>query len=435
MFVKPVCERYSPVAYSLMAYAHVELARHRNSAETLRESRAVGFVIQGRDLAIEIRDCCNYCRRYKASLLKRTMGKLHSNRFIIAPAFYTVQIDMFGPILAICEHNHRSSVKCWGLVFKCPSTGAISVNVMAKYDTSAFMLSYTRHASRYGHPHNLVIDAGSQLIKGCAEMTHAILDVQQMTTILHKVGGSFEVVPVGSHNQNGMVERGIREVKTLFMQMYRGFKMDILALETAFAWISNELNNFPQCLGSRTSNLEGLDIITPARLIHGRNNRRCLSGPVTVGTPSRLMRQIKETEEAWWTIWTTQKLAEFVPSPPKWNVKEGTMEVGDVVLMLRKPKEMAVGEPIWKIARVVSLTPGRDGESRTVTVEYKNATEQVYRQTTVGARQLVVLHHEGDLDLVDVLNEAAGRSNLCYQVCPEKFDREWGYYCVKTQFS
>jgi len=434
MYVKPLVDRYSPVAYSIMSYAHIVLARHRNSAETLRESRGLAYVLGGRDLASEIRDACPFCRRYKASLLKRAMGKLHPNRFVIAPAFYTAQCDLFGPINATCEHNHRSTVKCWGLVFKCPSTAATAVYCLAGYDTASFMQAYTRHASRYGHPHSLVIDAGSQLIKGCKEMNHALLDVEEMTTVLHQVGGRFEVVPVGSHNQNGMVERGIKEIKALFLQMYRGLKLDILSLETAFTWISNELNNFPQCIGSRTSDLNSLDIITPARLIVGRNNRRCLSGPVTVDMPSRLIRQMKETEEAWWKVWTVQKLVEMVPKPRKWAESSGVVGVGDVVLMLRKPKDMAVGEPVWKIGRVVGLAQGRDGEARQLTVEYKNSTEQVFRQVTVGARQVAVLHHEGDLELVDALNSAAAKNNLCYQICEKNFVIKPSYHCAKAQF-
>ena len=416
MYVRPACDRYSPLAYAVMRYAHSTLARHRNVAETLRESRAVLYIFGGRDLAIEIRENCPFCRRYKAVLLKRSMGKVHENRFVIAPAFYTAHCDLFGPLMAMCEHNHRAQVKIWGIVFKCPSTGAVSVNVMAKYDTAAFMLAYTRHASRYGHPSRLVIDAGSQLVKGCKEMEHAILDVEDVTRVLHKVGGSFVVVPVGAHNQNGVVERSIKEVKGLFNQMYRGLKLDILAYETAFAWISSELNNFPQCLGSRTDNLDKLDVITPARLIQGRNNRRCMSGPVTVGAPSRLMNQIRDTERAWWKVWTLQRLTEFIPKPKQWLEDGGTVGVGDVVLMLRRPKDMAVGEPIWKIGRVLTLSEGRDGRSREAVVQYRNATEATFREVNLGVRQLVVLHHESELELVDVLNEAAAANNMVYNV-------------------
>ena len=56
---------------------------------------------------------------------------------------------------------------------------------------------------------------------------------------------------MGGHNYHGQVERSIREVKKLFDTVYRGVKMDIMGYETCFAWISNELNNLPLCLGSK----------------------------------------------------------------------------------------------------------------------------------------------------------------------------------------
>ena len=434
MYVVPVLDRHSPVAYAIMTHSHVTLARHRNIAETLRESRSVAFVFSGRDLAAEIRDACPFCRRYRASLLKRSMGKLHQNRFVIAPAFYSSQCDLFGPLLANCEHNHRAQVKCWGLVLKCTATAAVSIHCMAKYDSSAFLQAYTRHSSRYGHPNTLVIDAGSQLIKGCSEMEMGILDVENLPTIQHKVGASFQIVPVGSHYQNGMVERSIKEIKALFLQMYRGLKLDLLSFETAFSWIANELNNFPQALGSRTSNLEKLDIITPARLLHGRNNRRCMSGPVTLDVPTRLMKQIKASEEAWWKVWTAQRLSEFIPGPRKWREGGKDVGVGDVVLLLRKAKDMAVGEPIWRVGRVVQLSDGRDGEARQATVQYRNATESVFREITVGVRQLAVLHHEGELEMVDALNEAAKTNNFLQNIQKNVTnDTEIRICCVNAQ--
>ena len=407
MFVRPVCERYSPVSYSVMTYSHSVKARHRNVAETVRESRKIAFVFGGRDLAIEIREKCPFCKRYRAQLLKRSMGKLHENRFIIAPPFYTTQIDIFGPMTAICEHSHRSTVKIWGLVFKDPTTGALSIHCMQKYNSAAFVLAYTRFASRFGHPNKAFIDAGSQLVKGVGEMQLSIIDAEAILSVQHQVGIKFEVVPVGCHNENGQVERSILEVRKLFSQMFSGTRLDILSYETAFQWVSNELNCFPQCLGTRTSNLDNLDVITPSRLIHGRDNRRCLSGPVRIDVPSKLIKQVDETTQAWFKVWANQRIQEYVPQPTKWQESGGSVGVGDIVVVLRKPADMAVGEPVWRIGRVVEVNSGRDLQSRSLTVEYRNSTEKVFRRTTVPTRQVAILHHENELELVDLLNEAS----------------------------
>ena len=416
MYMNPLCDRYSPVSYSIMMYSHSIRARHRNVAETVRESRQIAFIIGGRDLAIEIRENCPFCKRYRASLLKRSMGKLHENRFIIAPAFFNCQVDIFGPLTAICEHNHRSSVKVWGLVFKCPTTGAVSVHCMQKYDTSAFVMAYTRFSSRFGHPQKLVIDAGSQLKKAAKDMEISLIDARNILTVQHQVGLEYEVVPVGAHYQNGQVERGIKEVKSLFEQIYSGSRMDILSHETAFQWISNELNSFPQCLGSHTSNLDNLDIITPARLLHGRNNRRSLSGPARIDMRSRLMQQVDDCTKAWFGVWKNQRIQTYVPQPQKWHESGGSVKPGDIVVMLRKQADMAVGEPIWKIGRVLDVIVGRDGEERSLKVEYRNPTEKTFRDTTVPVRSVAILHHENDLELVDQLNVAAQAVNHIYNI-------------------
>ena len=416
MFIRPVADRYSPVSYSVMLYSHSVLGRHRNVSATLRESRTIMFIFGGRDLAAEIREACPFCRRFKKETLQRKMGPVHENRLVIAPPFYYSQVDLFGPLNAICEHQHRSSVKVWGVVFKDPSTGAISVHCMPKYDTVTFIMAYTRFAARYGHPAKLFIDAGTQLLSAVKNMEISRIDLIEKLTVEHDVGIEFEVCPVGQHNPNGVVERSIKEVKKLFNQMYSSLKLDIMAYETAFQWISSELNNFPIALGSKTSNLDNLDLLTPSRLILGRNNRRALSGQVKVEVPSRLVKQNSEVEEAWWKVWSTEKLQEFIPRSSKWSKSSDPVDVGDIVVFLKTAKESVLGEPVWRLGRVMTAEPDKDGIVRKVEVQYRNDGEKVFRTVTKSVRQLCVLHHEGDLELVDILNEASKQSTISFLI-------------------
>jgi len=134
-------------------------------------------------------------------------------------------------------------------------------------------------------------------------------------------------------------------------KVYKGLKLDILSLETCFAWISSELNNLPICLGSRVDNLDHLDLITPNRLLLGRNNRRALGGFATVSSPSRLIEQMDRVYEVWWKIWKSEKLVDFIPQPSKWKKTNEQLKVGDVVIFLKSDSENRLGEPIWRIAR------------------------------------------------------------------------------------
>ena len=405
-FVKPILDRYSPIAYSIMIHSHEKLVKHRSSSFTLRESRYIAYILGGRDLAIEVREACVFCRRYKARMVKTEMGKIHENRLTIAPVFWNVQIDIMGPFLAHCEHNHRSSVKIWGLVFKDPASGAVYTHVMQGYDASSFVLAYTRFACRFGHPNQIFIDEGSQLIKGCKDMEISWTDISKTLNGEYKVGLNFKTCPVGGHNFNGVVERSIKEIKKIFYTVYNGLQLDILAYETAFGWVSNELNNLPICLGSKTENLDNLDLITPQRLISGMNNSRAPQGPCRIEAPSRLIKQMDKVYESWWRNWTMEKIINYIPRPPQWTKNTYQPKIGDIVIFRKDENDKQMGSRVWRTGRVKELDESRDDISRSLIVEYKNASESVFRTTRRSVRKVAVVHVEHDLELIQELNEA-----------------------------
>jgi len=406
-FVKPVLDRFSPISYSLMLYCHSMLARHRSATSTLLESRGIAFIFRGRDLANEVREKCVGCRRFKGNLLEAEMAPIHSNRLTIAPAFYFVQVDIFGPFSMMCEHNHRSQIKAYGVIFKDPSTGAVNLHTMQNYTTEAFLQAYTRHSARYGHPCKIFIDPGTQLVKACKSMEISETNLVRTLETKHRVGVEFSVCAAGAHNAQGMAERGIQEVKKLLRKVFFGIKVDLLSFETNLAWIANELNNLPICLGSRTENLDHLDLITPNRLILGRNNRRAMTGYARISTPSRLMDQMDKIYRSWWKIWKEEKLEQFIPKSQRWTKTSMQPIVGDIVMFIKVENEVGFGESTWGVGRVQDIEVSEDGVARTITIQYKNATEGVFRSTRRSVRKVAILCSENVLELVDELNAAA----------------------------
>ena len=138
------------------------------------------------------------------------------------------------------------------------------------------MDAFYRFASRHGVPSKLFIDAGSQLLAGCKNATISLQDVTRTLNGNHGIKLDFEVCTVGNHEAHGMVERQIREMRRVIETTCRGFKFDVLKWETVMVWISNELNSLPLALGNRYTNLENLDLITPSRLLMGKNNKRAI---------------------------------------------------------------------------------------------------------------------------------------------------------------
>lgn len=407
-FCRPVVDRFSPIAYSIMVHTHWAEINHLNAIRTYRESLNQAYIIRGRDLAQEVRSSCVFCRRFKAKLCEVEMGKMHETRFVIAPPFTICQVDLMGPYQAQCEHNHRSTVKVWGAIFKDPASGAVYVHAMSKCDTSAFILAYTRFSARFCHPQKLYPDEGSQLLLACKQMELSWVDVAHTLNAQHGVGVEFHPCPVGGHNVHGSVERSILEIKKLFNTVYSGLKLDILGYETAFGWISNELNNLPFCIGSRYKDLEHLDLLTPNRLIHGRANKRALSGCCMAGAPSLMLARMEEVFQAWWRAWQEEKLVDFVGKPAKWFRSDPALREGDIVVFLKTGDEQSLGEPIWRIGRIVEVEiSARDQLVRTVSIEYKNATENKFRTTRRAVRKVAVLHREDELEMVQEINAAA----------------------------
>ena len=411
-FVRPIVDRFSPVAYSIMLHCHEMITHHRSATSSLLESRYIAYILRGRDLASEIVKSCRFCIRHRCKLVEVEMGKLHQSRLTIAPVFYCCQVDLFGPYNAICEHQHRSTVKVYGVVFKDPASCAIAIFVMQNYSTSAFLQVYTRFSSRYGHPTELRIDEGSQLLSACRNMEISVVDITDFLKVNYQVGVKFSTCAVASHNAHGMVERSIREVKSLLNKIYKGLRLDIMSFETCLTWIASELNNLPICLGSRVDNLDHTDLITPSRLILGRNNHRALGGYARLSTPSRLIDQMDAVYDVWWKIWRTEKLIDFIPQPSKWKKTNEQLKEGDIVIFLKADSENRLGEPIWRIARVKSVSVSEDGLARTAVLEYRNPNEKTFRTTNRSVRTVVVVHREGDLDVLQSLERAAQSADL-----------------------
>ena len=407
-FVRPVVDRHSPIAYSIMMFAHMTVSHHRTVPATLNESRALAFIFHGYSLAQEVKERCHHCKRIKAKVTDVEMGKIHDTRLTIAPPFYVCQCDIMGPFVAHCEHSHRSTVKIWVVVFKCVVTCSVAGYVMQAYSTPSVVQAYTRFGTRYGHPALILIDLGTQLVSACGNMQINIMDLAENLSVKYQVGLQHATCPARAHNYNGMVERSIREIKRLFFKVFSGLKMDMLTWETNLSWVCNELNNMPMCLGSKTKDFGNLDLITPSRILLGRANRRAMSGYPQLQTPSRMITQMDDCYDAWFKVWREERIVDFIPQPSKWKRSNESLKVGDIVVFIKERPEDHFGQPLWKLAKVVEIEHAADGHVRTATVEYRNASNPTLVQTTrVSVRHVAKLHDENELDLIQELNEAA----------------------------
>ena len=411
-FCRPVVDRYSPVAYSVMLYVHNTLTNHGSILHAIRVSAGIVYIMGCRSLAIEIRESCHHCKRYKVRLLEAALGPLHPGRLAPAPAFYLVQVDLFGPFLACSEHNFRSKVKIWGCVFKCMSTLSVWVECLTKSDVGAFLQAYVRFSARFGHVGKIHIDPGSQLLAFCKGATFSFADLTRQMNGRYGVSVDYEVCSAGSHQAQGQAERSIREIRRIFSATFRGLKLDVMSYSTAFAFISNQLNNIPIGIFGRYRNLESTEFLTPARLIMGRNNQRSpIDLPVIAG-PSRLLKQMRELSEAWWETWDKEWLVGLIPKASGWPDSSPRIAVGNIVVFQKLGQEAKLGKTPWRTGRVVETHVSKDNVCRSVTLEYKNVGETKMRTTKRSVRTVGVLYPEDELDLCSKLNAACKAASI-----------------------
>ena len=224
------------------------------------------------------------------------------------------------------------------------------------------------------------------------------------TDLQHKLhteyGTQFETCPVGCHYMHGKVERKIQEVKKSLNESLSSKRLSIIQWETLAQEIGNGINNLPLGLGNKTQDLENLDILTPNRLLLGRNNDRCPAGPLVVTENYKhIINSISDIYITWFRCW----LISYVPTlldRKKWHYNLGGISVGDVVLFLKSEKEF---QKAYQYGVIKNIFPSSDGLIRKVEVEYQNANETVKRVTMRGVRELVIVKPIDEISLDEEL--------------------------------
>ena len=320
-FCVPMIDSLSPVAYAIANEIHWydPDVNHAGIESMLRQVNCVGYIIDGRKLIKDMKKACIRCRILNKKAVKVMMGPKHDSNLCIAPAFHSTQVDLCGPFDSFSNTNKRATVKIWLVVFCCSATGSVDGKVMEDYSTDAFILAFIRFSCRYGYPKNLLPDYGSQLIKGCKDMILKFSDIQQKLSI--EFGVNFETCPVGAHYVHGKVERKIQQIKLSIEKKMNNRRLSIIQWETLAQQIANSINNLPIGIGNHTEGLENIDLITPNRLLLGRNNNRCPTYPLELTHDTK---KIIETNSEIFKVWFKSWLVSYVPSlidKPKWFKK------------------------------------------------------------------------------------------------------------------
>ena len=366
----------------------------------LRQVQRVAHIFNGRKLIIAIKKSCSMCRLLEKRVVKVTMGQKPESNLCIAPAFYNTQVDLCGPFESYSNANKRAKIKIWLVVFCCCTTGAVDCKVMEDYSTDSFVLAFIRFSCRFGYQRNLFPDYGSQLIKGCKDMILSFSDIKNKLCI--EFGVKFDPCPVGAHYVHGKVERKIQQIKKSIKRELNNRHLSIIQWETLSQQIANVINNLPIGLGNKVKGLENLDLLTPNRLLLGRNNDRGPNVPLIL---SHDIKKIVQTNSDIFKVWFKSWLISYVTTlvdKPKWFHSDKDVSEGDIVLLLKSEKEF---EEVYQYGIVISVSAGKDERVRRVDIEYQNHNEKTKRSTKRGVRDIVVIHPIDELGISKELHE------------------------------
>ena len=129
-----------------------------------------------------------------------------------------------------------------------------------------------------------------------------------------------------------------------------------IAWETTFAQISNQLNDLPMAKsGTSKVNDPFWDVITPNRLILGRNNNRSLQGRMKIDYGPDLDLLVQKNEKimsAWFKIFS-DRVHHLMPRPRKW-LTTSKIEKGDVVMFLVGDAKYDKDER-WRLGQVEQI--------------------------------------------------------------------------------
>ena len=158
----PILTYKDPLAHIWIQHIHNE--DHSGITKTVAKSRRKFWVIRARKLAEKIKRSCYQCRRLDKELAQQLMAPLPDSRVKIAPTFFTVSMDLFGPMEIRDTVKQRTRKKVWGVIFTCIVTPATYLDLTEDYSTDSILQTIRRFVLIRGCPGEIQSDQGSQLL-------------------------------------------------------------------------------------------------------------------------------------------------------------------------------------------------------------------------------------------------------------------------------
>lgn len=356
-----------PVTKLLIKHCDAQL--HHSGAERIfAELRRKYWILRGREAVRKCQHHCTGCRKWRGQPAVLRMADLPpSSLRLFRPAFYSTGMDCFGPMLIKVG---RRNEKRWGILFKCLTTRAVHLDLVANMDADSFLMSLRRFVARRGKPFELLSDQGTNFKGGSKELHEAFQAMEPaLREQLAEEQIRFRFNPPNAPHFGGSWEREVRSVKTALRTTLGVQSVSEEMLRTVLLEVESILNSRP--LGYVSTDLADPDPVTPNSLLMGRPD--CLLPPVVYPESELLSRRRWRHAQVLADHFWKHYIRHFLPTlqaRQKWQTEKNDITVGTVVLIVDPQTPRA----LWQVGTVKTVIPGADGRVRTAVIQVKNRT-------------------------------------------------------------
>lgn len=360
-----VLDPHHPITKLIIADYDSKLA-HPGPERVFAELRRRFWILRGREAVRKHQHHCPECRKWRSQPVIPKMADLPpSSLRLHHPAFYSTGMDCFAPFLIKIG---RRSEKRWGIIYKCLTTHAVYLDLLASMDTDSFLMSLRRFISRRGKPYELLSDQGTNFKGGSSELQEAFrslapdLQSQLASQQIH-----FRFNPPSAPHFGGSWEREIRSIKAALHTILGSQTVTEEALTTIFTEVESIINSKP--LGYTSSDVADPDPITPNMLLMGRLDP-CTPQVVYSDTElpcRRRWRHCQVLADQFW-IYFIKNYLPSLQNRSKWQQDQEDICVGNIVLVV----DQQLPRALWLVGKVTAVFPGADGRIRTAQIQVKD---------------------------------------------------------------
>ena len=340
---------------------------HRGRDATLSIFRRRFHTSHGTRLSKRVVNNCYLCKLIKRKNLSQIMGQPPAERLMPAPPFTYTMVDLFGPFNVRGEVQKRTTSKIWGALFVDLTSRAVHIEVMCGYDTQSFLLAFARFAAIRGWPRKMYSDPGTQLKAASKDINEAFDAINEDELRIHGAprGVEWSFGPADSPWYQGAAESLIASAKRALKISMGTSRLSVPEALTVFTEAANLLNERP--IGILPGSDAPINVLTPNSLLLGRSS--AINPGFYEANPNLNSRVllVQQIVDQFWKQWTLT-YAPTLLHQRKWVTETRPPAIGDVVLVA--DANTFRGE--YRLARVVGVTPSKDGIVRRASVAYKN---------------------------------------------------------------